>query len=302
MSDPIDRIEILPVSLLDEERPRVDELRRLARKLGLEFGWHYLLDLTWMLKHLGQIQGQRIMDAGAGIGVMQWYLAENEAEVISVDRGSRANLSLRFRERYEIRGLGEADLASVTAVVRHELAQPVNAAAKLKKQVRNLISLVRMALPPTGEGRVLIYNQDLKELTDLANDSLDAVVAVSSLEHNTPEGLREVVVELMRVLKPGGVLLATLGAARDQDWFHEPSKGWNYTEAALRRIFDLAPEAPANYDRHDELLADLQDCAELGDNLASFYARSGDNGMPWGKWDPQYQPVGVCKVKRQVSE
>ena len=38
--------------------------------------------------------------------------------------------------------------------------------------------------------------------------------------------------------------------------------------------------------------------AELRDNLASFYFRSGDNGMPWGKWDPQYQPVGVCKVKR----
>jgi hypothetical protein len=36
----------------------------------------------------------------------------------------------------------------------------------------------------------------------------------------------------------------------------------------------------------------------LRDNLASFYGRSGENGMPWGVWDPRYQPVGVCKVKR----
>ena len=40
----------------------------------------------------------------------------------------------------------------------------------------------------------------------------------------------------------------------------------------------------------------FDDGAKLG-RLAAFYARSGDNGMPWGKWDPQYQPVGVCKVK-----
>ena len=33
------------------------------------------------------------------------------------------------------------------------------------------------------------------------------------------------------------------------------------------------------------------------DNLARFYFQSGDNGMPWGKWDPQYQSVGVRKIK-----
>jgi hypothetical protein len=106
-----------------------------------------------------------------------------------------------------------------------------------------------------------------------------------------------VVKELMRILKPGGLLLATLGAARDQDWFHEPSHGWNYTDASLRRLFDLSPQAFSNYARHDEFFDALKSCTELRDGLAAFYARSGDNGMPWGKWDPQYQPVGVCKVK-----
>jgi hypothetical protein len=42
----------------------------------------------------------------------------------------------------------------------------------------------------------------------------------------------------------------------------------------------------------------LRACTELRENLASFYFRSGENGMPWGKWDPQYQSVGVLKVKR----
>ena len=142
-----------------------------------------------------------------------------------------------------------------------------------------------------------MYNQDLKNLTHIPDDSMDAVVAVSALEHNQPPGLVQVVKELMRVLKPGGVLLATLGAARDQDWFHEPSSGWCYTESSLRNIFNLSKNVPSNYEAYDRLFSELRDCSELRDNLASFYFKSGDNGMPWGVWDPKYQSVGVCKIK-----
>jgi hypothetical protein len=123
-------------------------------------------------------------------------------------------------------------------------------------------------------------------------------VAVSALEHNPPESLPIVVAELMRVLKPGSKLLATLGASRDKDWLHVPSQGWCFTEASLRRLFDLSSDVSSNYDDYDVLLAALRDCVELRSGLASFYYHSGENGMPWGQWDPQYQAVGVCKVKR----
>jgi hypothetical protein len=65
----------------------------------------------------------------------------------------------------------------------------------------------------------------------------------------------------------------------------------------LRQLLDLPPDTPSNYALYDELLAALKDCAELRDNLASFYFRSDEKGMPGGVWNPQYQPVGVCKVK-----
>jgi SAM-dependent methyltransferase len=151
--------------------------------------------------------------------------------------------------------------------------------------------------PPSGKGSVLVYNQDLSNLVDIADNSLDAVVAVSALEHNTPEGLNAVVGELMRVLKPGGVMLATLTAGKNQDWWHEASRGWCYTDRTLYRLFDLSPDVPSNYNRYDELFIALKNCAELRDNLASFYFGSDDKGMPGGVWDPQYQPVGVCKIK-----
>lgn len=289
-----EKIEILPVSLLDEHRPTVIALRRLARELRLELGWHYLLDLTWILHHLGPLKDRRIMDAGAGTGLLQWYMAQQGAEVISVDRESRASLPLHFRRRFRVQGLRGSDLLPYGQVLRSNLAGPTAPAIKARSQAHDLVSLAELRRSP---GRVILYNQDLKNLEHVPTGSLDAIVAVSALEHNSPEGLRQVVVEMMRVLKPGGVLLATLCAASSEDRYHNPSQGWCYTDSSLRRLFDLPSDTPSNYARYDELFLSLKECSELRNNLARFYSRSGDNGMPWGKWDPQYQPVGVCKIK-----
>ncbi len=294
-----EKIEILPVSLLDQQRWQVEGLKRLAQSLGIGLGWHYLLDWSWILSHLGDARGKKILDAGAGEGLLQWFLAEQGAQVLSVDRSSRAEISLRFRARYPIRGLRSEDLSPASRVVRRNLSQARSLPAKALATGRGAAGMLMAALPKPAPGRVVIYNQDLQSMSLVPDNSQDAVVAVSALEHNTPEGLALVVGELMRVLKPGGILLATLGASRDQDWFHEPSKGWCYSDGTLRRIFSLPAQAPSNYSRYDELFTALKNCAELRDNLAGFYSQSGDNGMPWGKWDPQYQPVGVCKIKER---
>ncbi len=289
-------IEILSVDLLDRHRPLVEDLRRLAKGLGLEFGWHYLLDLTWILARLGEVSGKRIMDAGAGVGVMQWYLAERGATVYSVDRGSRADLSPRFRGRYRVRGLRPEDLRPTGAVTLDLLRR-----GRIKEAGRGILSLVSGALGGKAPGEVLVYNRNLMALEDIPDETLDAVVAVSALEHNPPEDLPRVVAEMTRVLKPGGVLLATLGAAREADWFHEASRGWCYQADSLRRLFGLSADTPDNYDRYDELFDKLKHNAELRDNLAGFYFKSGDNGMPWGKWEPQYQPVGVCRPRMPTN-
>jgi SAM-dependent methyltransferase len=292
--------EILSIELLDQHRSLVEALKRLAASLGLEFGWHYLLDLTWIISQLGEIKKKHILDAGAGTGLLQWYLAQNGAEVISVDRMSRADLPLRFRSRFQVQGLRPGDLLPASQVVGHNIG--IHAEGRLplppiKKTLFRLRDVYYLAKRPSAPGRVMIYNQDLANLQHISDNSLDAVVAVSALEHNTPEGLQSVVKEILRVLKPGGALLATLCAGKDEDWWHAPSSGWCYTDASLRRLFDLPPDTPSNYARYDELLASLRNCAELRDNLSSFYKQSDQNGMPWGVWDPQYQPVGVCKIK-----
>ncbi len=295
-----DKIEILPVELLEQQRTFVNELKQTARSLGLEFGWHYLLDLTWILSHLGPVAGKRILDAGAGTGILQWYLASKGAEVISVDRSSRAALPLRFRAAVRVEGLRPQDLSPAQEAIRVEKARRSTrpwwqrTMGDIKHSLKNSADLQRQ---PHSLGKVIIYNQDLADMPEIQDGSIDAVVAVSALEHNTPEGLVGVVSELMRVLKPGGNLLATVCAAREADWYHQPSSGWCYSDASLRRSFSLPEDTPSNYAEYDRIMDGIRNCAELRDHLASFYFKSANNGMPMGIWDPKYPPVGVLKHK-----
>jgi len=292
-----ENIEIPSVDLLDRNRDVVNKLWDVSRATRVEPGWHYLLDLTWIVENLGPVDGKQILDAGAGMGLMQWFLIEQgAAEVISADRGSRYDLPLVMRSRYKVRGLRPGDQGPAWNVLKGNVSR-ASGIGKLVYFLRGLVALAMIALPKRFSGKVLIYNQDLTSMPEIPDNSLDAVVAVSALEHNTPEGLQKAVAEIMRKLKPGGKLLATLCAGKDKDWFHEPSHGWCYTDSTLRKLFDLSADVPSNYDQHDELFYSLRNNAELRDKLARIYFQSADNGMPLGKWNPQYQPVGVCKVK-----
>jgi len=290
-------IEILSVELLDRHRPLVEELKTLARSLGTELGWHYLLDLAWIISQLGDAPGKRILDAGAGIGLLQWYLAGKGATVVSADRNDRSDMSLRNRARYDVRGLRAQDLLSSTGTLRQDVKKAKGALGKVKVLAQDVFWLLAMPFRKAQTGKVLVYNCDLEFLDEVADASLDAIVSVSALEHNTPEALKRVVDAMLCKLKPGGVLLATLGASAGADWFHEASHGWCYSDKSLRRIFSLDKTVPSNYADYEALFSLLKDCVELKDNLARFYFFSGENGMPWGKWEPQYQTVGVCKVK-----
>ena len=231
---------------------------------------------------------------------MQWYLCEAGARVISVDRARRAGMSLRTRARYRVRGVRASDIAPVRRVLREELAPSRRLPRAVARLVRDVLDTARVREMPQA-GEVVVYDQDMSDLVDIPSDSVDVVVSVSALEHNPPDELPDVVRELRRVLRPGGKLLATLGAAPDRDWFHEPSQGWCYTEASLRRIFGIDPSVPSNFERYSALFSELRSSAVLRDNLSRFYFKSGDNGMPWGIWNPQYQPVGVATTKRPAG-
>jgi SAM-dependent methyltransferase len=295
-----DKIEILPVSLLKDYQNRADEFQALSDSLSLGLGWHYLLDLTWVSLQLPLCQGMMTLDAGAGYGILQWWLLEKGSNVISADRIQRGSLPQSILKRYRVRDWHTYDCTEFDQQPLHDFLPPISP-RKWYPHLKKLSNIFKRwnkeRKPGERMGTAYLYHGDLRHMPEIKDQSVDAVVSVSALEHNPPDDLRACIMELMRVLKPGGKLIVTLGAAREKDWFHEPSSGWCLTQNTLCDLFNLPRDIPSNFDRYDELFEAICNSKQLKDRLANFYFESGNNGMPWGIWDPKYQPVGIVKVK-----
>ena len=290
----MDTIEILSPDLLDEHAVQIESLRNLADRLEIQLGWHYELDLAWIASQLDNPASIQVLDAGAGTGVLQWWLADHGARVVSVDLFDRADLSGRFRLAFDVRGLGDGDLNSSWQMAQTRIRETGRwDISRLKSVARAITTAIAEPILPKPPGQVTLYRHDLISLPLLADDSFDAVVSVSALEHNAPSNLPDVINELRRVLKPGGVLLITMAATDKEDWFHEPSAGWCLTEASLRQSFNLSQDKLSNFDDFDSIMDDTRSSKDMQSRLAPAYFQSGDNGMPWGVWDPKYLPVGI---------
>lgn len=299
----VDRLELLSVDLLEQHSELVESIRGRAEQFGIQLGWHYDLDLAWIASQLGDPAGRRILDAGGGTGVLQWWLADQGAEIVSVDRLDRSDLSGRFRLRYRVDGLRPGDLDSAWRAVWRRLRQGEKSIGyRLRGALRAGLTGIFGPFVPKAAGQVTLHRHDLGNMPELEQESFDAVVSVSSLEHNDQSSvLPQVVQELMRVLRPGGVLLATLAATRDQDWYHEPSQGWCLTEATLRSAFGMPPDSVTNFSEYDSLFAELRNSEALRERLAPMLFESGESGMPWGVWDPKYHPIGIRRHKRVLG-
>jgi SAM-dependent methyltransferase len=295
-----EKISIPSVELLDQYRPIVNEFKILGRMLGHHaIGWSYYLEWAWAFGQIdpASLKDKMILDAGAGLGLSQWYLAEHGATVYSVDRISRACMPIYLRKRYSMTGIRSQDLLPMPLFLN-----PFNRSVETRERVHNLLRSFRgmlLKLPANKPpGKIYIYNQDLGHLVDIPDCSVDIVVSISSLEHNTPKNLDSVVDELLRVLRPYGALIATLAAAHEEDWFHTPSSSWCYTDKTLKQIFKFSADVPSNYGSFDELMNSIRGSKELKQSLSYHYFLGGKNGMPWGRWKPVYLPVGIVKVKK----
>ncbi len=291
------KLELISVDLLDENRVLTEEVKHLNHALGFASGWHYLLDWIWTIRQLNEIESKKILDAGAGIGLLQWYLALHNSEVFSVDRSGRRVIPFHLLRHFRVFPYTSDDkFLSLDEFFKPPFGEyPLM--IWMKALLRGALGALRTRSWRQAPGIVWLYGRDLRSLPNIPDNSIDYVVSISALEHNSPDDLRVIVRELERVLKPGGAMVVTVSAARDMDWYFEPASGWCYTDKSLREIFNLSDLATSNYDRYDDLLEKLKKSRELKSNMTWYYYYSPNSGMPWGIWHPRYQPVGIVKVK-----
>jgi ubiquinone/menaquinone biosynthesis C-methylase UbiE len=141
-------------------------------------------------------------------------------------------------------------------------------------------------------GRIKWVTGNICHLPEIKSGDFDAVISLSSLEHIPIENLELGIAEIRRVLKKDARwAVTTSGTEKLKTWFHEASKGLCFSIDDLKRYFKAESDGSTV---PDEMLAKYKNNDYLKDNMSVFYKKSGDNGMPWGVWDPSYFPVGVC--------
>jgi SAM-dependent methyltransferase len=316
-----DRIELLDESLVTRFPEIAMEVLAGSARLKIPLGWHYLLDLTWLLSEASAPEGSVVLDAGAGLGLMQFLLAERGYRVISADMEIRKP-SADLTTLYQFKTIGSTGEIAHDYLDHRGAARTPTVSHAIQNKAKSLLDTPPREwigrffrrpsatsgaahgpnpaaqpnltkphdLPPRPTIELLRCN--LESMPEVADASVDAVVSVSALEHNRPEEVKRIVRELQRVLKPGGAMLHTISACREGISHHEPSHSWLLDEAGIIDAYDLRrPES--NFDRFDEVFESLRQSRYLRRWLSAFYYRGGKNGMPWGVWDPQYQPVGV---------
>lgn len=322
----MEKIEILSEEFFESHRNEMEIVEQFQSRFSPVLGWHYLLDLAWILREIRSClqPGALILDAGAGSGILQLILAELGYNVISADFVGR-EFSQEYLKRYkgiihhlnsQRSSMGNRYTRHIASVYNREkrgiLAQLSRLGTRIGLGSGSLDAVHTHRFTPQmleraplfqGDasnncGRIFLYRCDLKQMPLIPDGYVDAVVSLSALEHNQHDSVESCVAELVRVVKISGRLVITVSASQSEDWFHEPSKGWCYSETSLKRLFQLPEKVTSNFYRKNELYEKLKsENSELRTRLAPAYFESGDNGMPWGRWNPVYQPVGIVKIK-----
>jgi cyclopropane fatty-acyl-phospholipid synthase-like methyltransferase len=299
----MDRITLLDTDLLRKEN-FFNEVVYWKKFFGAQPGWHYVLDLIWKLEkidHLNLPERSVIMDAGAGYGLIQYILAGRGFDVISVDFAPRKiswpknwifPMKMMNHEKFEddyIRFLKEKTGTKGFKVLLNEV----------KKTVLNYnFRLAKEIFKRRKHGTVYYYQANFKSLKDISSNSVDAIVSTSSVEHvRDLNDLKIAVSEFLRVLKKDHPMFITTSAARDESWYFEPAEGWCFSEADLTSIFQLK-DPESNYKEYERIYQDIFNNDYLKRNIPRHYFRSPKGGLPYGKWDPQYVPVGIEKWKK----
>ncbi|MBI2571787.1 MAG: class I SAM-dependent methyltransferase [Candidatus Schekmanbacteria bacterium] len=311
-----DKIEILTERLIDEHLDLAMEVLAGSARLAIPLGWHYVLDLVWVMRELGVSaapaappENRRVIEIGAGNGLLQFLLADRGFEVTSVDVAHR--LGLRRLERCYRFSRAQSETYIEHDYVRHSAGvlryRAAEAAARALYAARERLTTAsrRHSVPPPGPDRrpaVHLYRADAGRMPEVPPASMDVAVSISALEHNPPERIAEIHKEIERVVRPGGLILHTVSAIETGERFHEPSHSFLLDRTQLIRTYELKiDEQPETWPWAQAWQA-FQQPRYLDRWLSHIYCAGGNNGMPWGIWRPEYLPVGLARRQRSPGQ
>lgn len=311
----ITTLELLQPALL-KDKAVLRDVDWWLSVMGRPNGWHYDLDIAWILAKLKAANvhpGQTVLDAGAGLGVMQYVLASRGYNVISLDFARRA-LPSRARGIFDIKVKEGGAFTYTHEYMKHMIFDGSSCGeaalqygvlrkagdwrnwpfylSRAREIVQGTIANAIEKTKDHGTFGVIEFQRASFHDIPLSSGSCDAAVSVSAIEHADKKLLPDVVKELSRVVKAGGpVLLTTSATDTNHDVFHEPTQGWCFSPDTLASLFDTRVDFSGFSRTERDLLKDPL----LWSRMHESYRRRGGLGLFPSRAISRlpYLPVGI---------
>jgi len=306
-----DIIEILDSDMILRNPAKLSLIDYWKEVLHCSVGWHYDLDIIWILNKIEESRlskGSLIMDAGGGNGLLQFILSSLGYNIFSIDSSYRSvpfPASLIFdinKSNVTSGGTSKQYNYSNHFFNLHNILRLLNNPISHLYYFLNKLSFFKSSYfynellkrIRNNYGEITFVKCDFTDLSIFNDNYFDCIVSVSALEHNDRNNIRKSVNEFQRVLNNNSHMFLTVSASKSSDWFFKPCLGWCLSEKSIRFLFDI-PDASSNFENYDLLFDKLRKSAIIKSRIDKSYFRSGDNGLPWGKYEPKYQPVGIAR-------
>jgi len=311
------KIEIFDSELIHENRKILDFIDYWRKALNIEIGWHYDLDFILLLNHLKRLnlpRGALIMDAGAGNGLMQFMLAALGYNIVSVDFAERdippaAKLIFDIRQgsvsaeiephRYRLFIQHKGRTRGIFRKIMRAFREPTLALGYIENRIRPYLAFPfwkEISRKKYSYGKIKYVYADFSHLPFLMDQTFDCIVSVSAIEHCDHEHIKKAIGKFQRLLKPNSCMLITTSVTKDKDWYFKACEGWCFSLESLKEIFGLEA-CEHNYNQYDFLFEKIKNNELIKRRISKVYFASGDNGLPWGIYEPKYQAAGIIKIK-----
>jgi ubiquinone/menaquinone biosynthesis C-methylase UbiE len=321
----LNSIKLITPDLLDDSE-KIDEIDHWLNVMSRPQGWHYDMDIIWLLKGLeeaGIKKGDTVLDAGAGMGVTQFVLAAKGYNVISLDFSPRLNPplakdifeievddqdSLNYKHDYigfvKYDSTGNEGKNNKTSDLIFKLYNAMGRGPgymlnRIKQHFQNKqkkqININEKRENHAGFGKIKFIRAAFHDIP-LKDEEVDALVSVSAIEHADPKLMGQNINEMKRVVKKGKPLFITTSATgKERDWFHDKTQGWCFSKETLREIIDCNIQSSLDTHLAEEhiLSSDIWrkrlDPYYVNDPRSDFYLRN-IQCLP-------YLPVGIKLIR-----
>jgi ubiquinone/menaquinone biosynthesis C-methylase UbiE len=250
-------ISFIDIDLSLEQR-KLKELSYWLNVLDRPNGWHYDLDHIYILNELEKnniLPGATIIDAGAGQGIMQYVLASRGYNVISLDFSPR-NKPFRANGIFTITGSGIDDINynhDYMNFIHYGDSSPRNMIKRLTfKKLYKIVFIPgriyrkiksysfylweRYFNNKNKYGKITYLRAPFHKI-NLPDNTADAIVSVSAIEHADIKLFRENIFELTRVLKKSAqLIITTSGSLTDSRTYDKKVEGWNFCESDFKEF------------------------------------------------------------------